>query len=338
MDPVTHLAAGILIAQSIEPHHVSLYGLAGAAIASQLPDLDFLTKKVGSSTLFLKLHHKLGHSVLVLLPLALLLAWGLSLLSAETGFGRLFLIICLTLVSHLLLDILIHGPGMTLLWPLSDRKIGLSLVMGPNPLTASAQCFRRSLAVCVRCQLHGSLYMTVFYLVFAGALLSLVFSHHAGKIGLIVCLIFVVYLAQCFLLKTRATRLWRSTMNIPPGTRFDVVPGGYQPWRWFGLVQTGPLIETGFIDCRTGTVWDRTSYTNAEDNQFILKSKETETVRHFLEEAMFPHVSMITDNERIEVRWREISYAFATDIDIFMAKVILSADGQVLSHEFRERW
>ncbi|MBN2384233.1 metal-dependent hydrolase [bacterium] len=338
MDPLTHLAAGILIAQAIEPVQTSISGVLAAAVASQLPDLDFLTKKIGSSTLFLKLHHTIGHSLLVLLPISLALSWLIALFIEGSHLSTLFLIMFLTLVSHLFLDILIHGSGMSLFWPLSQRKISLSLVMGPNPLTASAQCYRRSLVVCTKCQLHGSLYMFVFYLIIGGGLLSLVFQAHARSIALLVLGLLVVYLLYCYSQKTRARRIWENEHAPDEGETVHVVPGGYQPWLWFVLNKRRDTCLTAYIDTRSGSISPPHMYRNTPDNSFIQKSRETRTVRDFLYEAMVPQVESIDRGDRIEVHWRELAYAFSADVDLYMAKVVLTPTGQVISHEFRERW
>lgn len=340
MDPLSHVAAAVLVTRGIvPPGEPMLVPLLAAAAVSQLPDFDFIAKKMGPSTLFLRLHHRMSHSPILFAPIGIAAAWLISCVTGYESPGRLFLVMMLAFLSHALLDATVQGSGISLYWPFSDRTVSWALILGPHPLTSSANCARRRLTVCLRCQLHGSLYMTMFYLLLSGALLSVMPWIPGRVVAIAGALLGGVYLMLIVYLKSKAFRLWREHNSTH--SRFSlerVVPGGYRPWIWFGLAEDDSEIRTAFIDARGDRVFEERIYRKDFSHPLIEPSKQTRTVRDFLAEAMVPHVTVESRGGVTVVKWREMSYAFSPEIELFVAKVVFDSAGGILSHEFRERW
>ena len=138
--------------------------------------------------------------------------------------------------------------------------------------------------------------------------------------------------------KKRALRLWSSELKPRNFKEATVAPASYLPWQWLGIAELEDGYLTGTINLKTGTIVPGQRFINSQDQDPVQRSKQTNTVRHFLEESMYPHVSVTHEEENIIVRWREIAYAFSPDIDLYMAKVIFSPNGEVIFEEFKERW
>jgi membrane-bound metal-dependent hydrolase YbcI (DUF457 family) len=122
-----HLALSYLLAQ-LGPQQT--YGPAGTAlvmVAGMLPDLDGVSI-LGGWNCHLKYHRKVGHGLPMTLfgPLLLALAWSPHL-EGNAWLG-LWMWLQLSLVLHLLVDLLFYRWRVQLLWPLSDRGVGIGLV------------------------------------------------------------------------------------------------------------------------------------------------------------------------------------------------------------------
>lgn len=134
MEPVTHLAAGLLMAQALRPapraplqyaqpeDRRAAWGFTLlCAVAATIPDIDSLTSLLGPETYLL--HHRgFTHSLLLLPAFALLLAWGARRLGAGVSLRRGLLAAALALLSHLYLDVS-TAFGTQLFAPLSSARV-----------------------------------------------------------------------------------------------------------------------------------------------------------------------------------------------------------------------
>jgi inner membrane protein len=137
MEPITHLAAGILTAQALRPRLGHPRGLTAlCAVAATCPDLDIAVGWLNPE-FYLLYHRGLTHSLFALPFLALLLAWSARRLGAEVSMRAGFLAACLGLASHLFLDVC-TAFGTQLFAPFSDLRVSLEGLYVIDPLfTAS---------------------------------------------------------------------------------------------------------------------------------------------------------------------------------------------------------
>jgi membrane-bound metal-dependent hydrolase YbcI (DUF457 family) len=122
-----HLAMSYLLAQ-LGPQQT--YGTAGTLLvmaAGMLPDVDGVSI-LGGWNCHLKYHRKVGHGlpVSILGPLLLALPWAIA--GGEPSWLGLWAWLQLSLILHLLVDLLFHRWRVQLLWPLSNWGIGLGLI------------------------------------------------------------------------------------------------------------------------------------------------------------------------------------------------------------------
>jgi len=133
MDPVTHVAAGVLLGQAAHDRFPGARGLVPlAALAAWIPDVDNIVTFFGPEA-YMRYHRGYTHSLVG----GALLAWLLALVAARfqpaAKAGRLFVLFYLCVLSHLFLDcITSYGTGVFL--PFSDARISFPAVFILDPV------------------------------------------------------------------------------------------------------------------------------------------------------------------------------------------------------------
>lgn len=132
MEPVTHLAAGVLTAQALRPRLGNPRGLTLlCAAAATVPDMDILVGWL-SPEHYLLYHRGLTHSLFALPLMALLLAFAARRFGAEVALRAGFLAACLGLAGHLFLDV-VTAFGTQLFAPFSDARVRLGGIYFIDP-------------------------------------------------------------------------------------------------------------------------------------------------------------------------------------------------------------
>jgi len=340
MDPLTHMVTGALVAQSVAPEeHRFAFALIGAG-AGVVPDIDFLAKKARDHLLFLKLHRGFTHSLLASPIIGACAAASGSLLFG-TPFWRLFAVALVASWSHVLLDLVMHAPGLRWLWPLK-RKVSAHLVVGLNPLTSSARCGERSLTVCLRCTMHSAVLSPLVVLLWVGFLLS-VGSPAWVLVSRLALGTALAYLVLCQVMRTRARVVLRA--HLAAGGRGDEVagaefsPASFRPWRWIGVTSHASGHRVWSVNLLAGgRVHVGVERGLSDDDERVRATRETPTVREFLENALLPHATLYPVGDRTLVVWRDLAFAFSPTVSLFAVRVELDADQRVTAQEFRERW
>jgi inner membrane protein len=130
MDPVTHVATGLIISQLV-PTPSRLGAAVAGVIFAVLPDLDYFLVAVDRLA-FIRHHRGFTHS-LIAIPLFALLGAGLGrALTGPRWFRPLFFLGLAVLASHLLLD-LATSFGTQIFSPFSRRKVTLDWLFIIDP-------------------------------------------------------------------------------------------------------------------------------------------------------------------------------------------------------------
>ncbi len=134
MDPVTHVAAGVLISQVLPGPAWGWSALAGV-VFGLLPDIDYFL--IFSDRLaFIRHHRGFTHSLVAMVLFALLGAGLGRVLGGPRWFRPLFFLGLAVLASHLLLD-LATSYGTQILYPFSRKRFTLDWLFIIDPyLTA----------------------------------------------------------------------------------------------------------------------------------------------------------------------------------------------------------
>jgi inner membrane protein len=134
MDLLSHALVGAAIGEGIVGKRIGRRGMVVGAVTALLPDLDALGHFFLSDAGQLALHRGITHSLLVAALLPLFLAWIFRrwFPAAEVSYVRWVSLSGLSLLSHLLLDVLTcYGTG--LLEPFSHHRVSLDTIFVADP-------------------------------------------------------------------------------------------------------------------------------------------------------------------------------------------------------------
>lgn len=131
MDSITQVALGASIAGAVAGKTLGRSALAIGAVLGTLPDLDVVID-YGSAVANFTQHRGFSHSLLVLAPLAVLLAWAFWRWRPTLGFRRWLALTALVLLTHPLLDSF-TTYGTQLFWPFGS-PVAISSIFIIDPL------------------------------------------------------------------------------------------------------------------------------------------------------------------------------------------------------------
>ena len=130
MDSITQAALGAALGGSVMGKHLGRWALLSGALLGTVPDLDVLIDYGDAVSNFTQ-HRGFSHSILVLTPFALLLAWVFQRWRPAISYGRWATFTVLILVTHPLLDAF-TTYGTQLLWPFAG-PFGLTSIFIIDP-------------------------------------------------------------------------------------------------------------------------------------------------------------------------------------------------------------
>ncbi|QLA19548.1 hypothetical protein GD604_07240 [Desulfolutivibrio sulfoxidireducens] len=133
MDPVTHIASGILVGQAVRDRFPpGKWLIFFTALCAWIPDIDNFVTYFGPEA-YMRYHRGLTHSILGGAVLAALLAAAFRPLSRAAPFLKVFALAFGCILMHDFLD-LITTYGTQLLLPFSDARLGLPAVFIVDPV------------------------------------------------------------------------------------------------------------------------------------------------------------------------------------------------------------
>lgn len=137
MDPITHVTAGVLIAQAGRDRFPAVkWFVPLAALAAWMPDLDNIVTFFGPEA-YMRYHRGYSHSLLGGAVMAWLLAWIMARCWRGISRGKLFVFFYLCVLSHLFLDV-ITSYGTRIFLPFSDVRVAISSVYIVDPVFSLA--------------------------------------------------------------------------------------------------------------------------------------------------------------------------------------------------------
>jgi inner membrane protein len=137
MDPVTHIAAGVLLGQAEKDRFPASRAFVPlAAFAAWMPDIDNIVTFFGAEA-YMRYHRGYTHSLVGGLVMAWLLAWVTARFWKGAKVGSLFIFYFVCVLSHLFLDcITSYGTGIFL--PFSDARVSFPSVFIVDPVYTAA--------------------------------------------------------------------------------------------------------------------------------------------------------------------------------------------------------
>lgn len=272
MDNVTHSLTGLALAQAglnrIAPGAALLLLLSANA-----PDIDIVALTQGAFR-YLEMHRGYTHS-LVALPL---LAGGCVLISAlvlrrKLPWGRAYVLCCIGVASHLLLD-WTNSYGIRMLLPFSSRWLHLDL--------------SGLYDVCILVVLGFAVAWPWFARLVSREIGE---KPNTGRAVASAALVFVVLfdLGRSLLHAKAVEQLQARLYDNAPAWQAAALPDSFSPLRWHGVVETAGSylsLSVGIgapLDVEAARVFYKQPVTKE-----LTKVKETEPFRYFLYFSRFP--------------------------------------------------
>jgi inner membrane protein len=225
MEPVTHLAAGLLTAQALRPSRRIFFGAEKdgrgltllCAVAATIPDVDSLAGLLGPESYLL--HHRgATHSIVLLPAYALLLAWAARKLGARLGLAQGFLAAALALSTHLFLDV-VTTFGTQIFAPFSHMRVSFEGVFIVDP---------------------------AFTLALLGfALAARLRPEHARRLALYGLALMLAYPLAGNALRLDMTRRYENLLaeRGEAATRVSLSPDALSPWYWKVVLEDGQSLR-----------------------------------------------------------------------------------------------
>jgi inner membrane protein len=203
VDPITHVATGVLISQLVPTPSRFWAGVAGAAFAL-IPDVDYFL--VWTDRLaFIRYHRGFTHSLIAIPVLALCGAGVGAAIGGKAWFRPIFLLGLAVLASHLFLD-LATSYGTQLFSPLSRRKFALDWIFIIDP------------------------YFT--FILLAGVLAAISFPGWGRRVGAVCLAGAAAYLLICGYYHQQALNLARQVFKTEAGAAVAALPQPFSCRRW----------------------------------------------------------------------------------------------------------
>ena len=210
MDPLTHVAAGVICSQLV-PAPSRWWAAAAGTVFALLPDVDYFFI-FWDRLAFIRYHRGFTHSLAALLLFALLGALAGRFLGGPRWFKPLLLIGLAVLGSHLLPD-LATSYGTQLLSPFSRQRFSLDWIFIIDP------------------------YFTAVLV--AGAISALMVPRWGSRLGAAFLAMAGVYLLTCALCHYQALSLARQIFRNPGLRTVAALPQPFSCRRWH-LIAAGP--------------------------------------------------------------------------------------------------
>lgn len=131
MDSITQAALGASLAGAVVGKTLGRSSLLIGAVLGTLPDLDVVID-YGTAIANFSQHRGFSHSLLVLFPLSVMLAWTLQRWRPALGYQRWLLLTALILLTHPLLDAF-TTYGTQIFWPLAG-PVAINSIFIIDPL------------------------------------------------------------------------------------------------------------------------------------------------------------------------------------------------------------
>jgi membrane-bound metal-dependent hydrolase YbcI (DUF457 family) len=342
MDPATHTLFGTVVAEAAGAAGPYEAGYVAAAVgAALLPDSDFIVRYLGP-TATIRFHHGPTHSFVggavlsMLWAVAIFLIPRLVIVGWSPPFFTLAAFSYLGFLSHICVDIILHNNGTQLFWPFSRRWIRFPLVIGINPMTASARCGERSLFVCGLCQLNGLVHNPVFYILLVGNVSMFAFWPLRTLAGALTVLALIIYVAFRLIRRVGALNLAKKTFVSADAV--EVFPAGYGSRRWLAVARQGNDYTVVSLDL-TRRAAGTPAVFRYDASPEIAAAFEDKYVKAVLNNYIiaYPFVKE-RGPSATEIWCRDLAYFFTPDVDLHLAKIKVSDSGEVNSVDFQERW
>ena len=313
MDPVTHGLAGAIIAKAGFSRSLGKWGAIAGIIAALSPDSDIILRLFGLET-YLRYHRGITHSLILWPVYSLLLASIFQRISKIKNYFYFYLLCFLSLLSHILLD-LVTSFGTMALSPLSDQRLAWDIIFIID------------------------LYLTAILLI--PLLLTYLFKRYNRELGVLSISLLVPYIALCIFSHNKAVSmayLDAKERGLVPRV-VAALPQPFSPFKWVLLVDSGDTLYQRFADVNnqdtsrngmSGIMWKKWP-----DSPWIEKALRLPGVEFYMWFARFPvaAVNDIADGHHL-VEFTDLRFNILRDRIPFTYRVEFDSEGTVVLETF----
>ncbi len=313
MDPVTHGLAGAVIAKAGFSSSLGKWGTITGILAALIPDVDIILRLFGLET-YLKYHRGISHSLILLPVYSLLLACIFQRISKTKNLFYFYLLCFLSLLSHVLLD-LVTSFGTMALSPLSDQRIAWDILFIIDP------------------------YFTA--ILFIPFLLTYLFKRYNRELGVVSLSLLVPYIALCIFSHNKAVSmayLNAHERNLVPKV-VAALPQPLSPFKWVILIDSGDTLYQRFVDIynqdtvrhsMSGIMWRKWP-----DSPWMDKALRLPGVEFYMWFARFPvaAVNDMADGHHL-VEFIDLRFDVLRDRIPFTYRVEFNNEGEVVLEKF----
>ncbi|MDY6861707.1 MAG: metal-dependent hydrolase [Thermodesulfobacteriota bacterium] len=282
MEPITHSFAGYFIGKVITGYcqleSIRTPLLACSIIASNIPDFDSFL--IFNKWTYIKYHRGPSHSILFILPFALIIAFFFSVFLNKGNFYIFFFVSVVALLFHLFFDY-INSYGTQLLYPLKEKRYALDL----NVIV--------------------DLYM--LGILFTGYIAGHIYAGKMSPIALNTLVAVLFWILTLKLIRINALKKAKvlfknskNTLHILPATGSLIKP-------WFVNIVTENKSNISLYSIntlkRTAEPFHIKTFTKKENERIIL-SKKLPEIKVFLSFSRFPVVEEIKN----KIIWRDLRF------------------------------
>ncbi len=324
MDPLTHTLTGLALSR-VGLKRWSVHATPVLLVAANAPDLDIVTA-AGGATNYLHYHRHITHA-LIAVPVMALLAVVVVRLFARKRFDWkwAYAVGFLGALSHPLLD-WTNAYGIRLFLPFSGDWPRLDIlnivdvwIWAVLILAAVAPALSRLVSAEI------------------GA------RSEAGRGWAIFALLFVLLFTTArYVLHQRAAAVLEARLyNGLPPRRVAALPGAFNPFRWTGLVDTGPFYSLnevnllGEFDPTAGRLLYKPE-PEGKDAVALQAARRTETFRIFLDFSKYP-LWRFSPSDEVEngtlVEAMDLRFG-SPPAERFKASAVVDASGRVVDSWF----
>jgi len=297
MDPITHGMFGALL-KGLG------FGRKGAlgtlAVSSMLPDIDLVTRLLGTDALLLY-HRGITHSLLSVALSPVIVAYVVTWKRRGKDFMYYYALSFLGLSLHVYMD-LTTKYGVQLLYPLDGTFFSLYQVFILDPVITGA---------------------LVLFVVLSMKRVQWTVPLARGILALII----VYYGARVFL-HDSASRFLSRSMERHAIKNVSPVPGGILRW-WFVAAGEDGSMKTGVVDLFMQRVYVHTTYPPQDYTKEMELSKRARSVRSLLKFSRFPYASQREDHDGMTVvRWEDLTFSYLPG-GHFVAEAAIDSEGKI---------
>ena len=290
MDPITHGLTGVVLS-NIGFKRKAVFWVS--LLSSIAPDFDYVTRLWGPDV-FLRYHRGITHGILALFIVPVIIG---IIFGRKKDFFYYSFISFLAYAAHIFMD-LTNQYGTRVLSPLDWQQYSLDILFIIDP------------------------YITL------GLLLSVILctfnKQRAVMIACITVLLFTGYAAGRQFLRNTTKDFIKQRLDEKT---YEVYPLPNDFLRWWFIAKSDEQIKAGFADLFTQRICIQETYTTADKDPCIERSRETKAVINFLYFAKYPYAAVVRENGKTVVTWRELSYSFLPG-EHFIAKVVYDEKGR----------